>query len=877
MAASVSQGTIDLDRPLAGVGSIKAKLGLLVGVSIVVAAVVSEVGDRAGVPPWLTVPVTIVAALGVTQWLARGMTAPLREMTGAAARMASGDYTQRVTADADDEVGRLARAFNSMADDIASADRQRRELVAMVSHELRTPLTAQRALLENLADGVVREPESALRAALTQSERLSDLVADLLDLSRIEGGAAPLDLGDVGLAELFEQAVGEPSARNEQVRIETLVEPADLAVVADRGRLVQVVMNLVDNAVRHSPDGSVVRVRAGLARPGHWTLDVVDDGPGIPLERSSDVFAPFGTLDATGGGTGLGLAIARWICELHGGSIDLVPVLEGARGTRVRAELPLEPSAAPLAPGGATASPAPTPPPGVAERPAAATTSAGAADVRAAATRPSERAAPSPSFVEGLFGPLWPEHGLGPTRLALFGSIGVGLTGAAVLPYRPLGLGVLVVLLLGGGLVFAVSRRRSAGWTIASAALCLALGSLVVLRAAEWLVVLALFIVGFLVTTALTDARRLVAVLAGPVAWVLAGLRGLPLLGRTLSALSSHRLLWPVVRTVAISVVALVVFGGLFASADPVVGRWATQLTPDLGLDSFVLRTFVLVVVGGIVLAGCYLAINPPPLDQVPLPDARRVSRAWEWLVPVLTVVLTFLVFVVAQASVMWGGHDYVHRTTGLTYADYVHQGFGQLTAATLLTLVTVAVTVRKAPRRSAGERLLLRLVLGSLCLLSLVVVASALFRMTVYQQAFGFTVVRVVVDAFEIWLGVLIVLVLAAGVRLEARWLPRAALVTAAVGVLVLGWLNPEAWVAQHNIDRYRATGKLDTAYLSTLGPDATPTIVAGLPRDLAACSLPRGQHLPDDLASWNLGRARAVDARVDSASPVTAQAACP
>jgi hypothetical protein len=148
---------------------------------------------------------------------------------------------------------------------------------------------------------------------------------------------------------------------------------------------------------------------------------------------------------------------------------------------------------------------------------------------------------------------------------------------------------------------------------------------------------------------------------------------------------------------------------------------------------------------------------------------------------------------------------------------------------------------------------------------------------MTVYQQAFGFTVLRLVVDAFEIWLGVLIVLVLLAGLRLRARWLPRAALVAAAAGVLVLGWLNPEAWVAQHNIDRYRATGKLDTAYLATLGPDAMPTIVAGLPADLAACSVSRGQDLPHDLLSWNLGRARAVDVRVAPAPPPNGLGACP
>ncbi|HET7802392.1 MAG TPA: HAMP domain-containing protein, partial [Humibacillus xanthopallidus] len=153
---------MNTDRPLDGIRSIKAKLGLLVAVSIVVAALVAQIGDRAGVPTWLTLPVTIVAALGVTQWLARGMTSPLREMTVAASRMATGDYSQRVSATSADEVGALGVAFNTMAADLADADRQRRQLVATVSHELRTPLTAQQALLENLVDGVVRPDDAVL-------------------------------------------------------------------------------------------------------------------------------------------------------------------------------------------------------------------------------------------------------------------------------------------------------------------------------------------------------------------------------------------------------------------------------------------------------------------------------------------------------------------------------------------------------------------------------------------------------------------------------------------------------------------------------------------------------------------------------------------
>jgi hypothetical protein len=226
----------------------------------------------------------------------------------------------------------------------------------------------------------------------------------------------------------------------------------------------------------------------------------------------------------------------------------------------------------------------------------------------------------------------------------------------------------------------------------------------------------------------------------------------------------------------------------------------------------------------------------------------------------VALVIGLFTAFVVAQAAALFGGHEYVQRTTGLTYAEYVHQGFGQLTAATLLTLATVALAVRKAPQRTPRERLVLRGVLGALCLLTLVVVASALHRMDLYQQAYGFTVLRVLVDGFELWLGLLVVLVAVAGVRLSGWWLPRAALLSAALLLLVAGLASPQAWVAQRNIDRYAATGRLDVAYLASLGPDAAPTVVAGLPADVAACIVSsHGLPSQEDLLAWNLGRSRA------------------
>ena len=866
------------DRPLDPVGSIKLKIGLLVALSILAAAVMLQVGTRAGVPAWLTLPVTIVAALGVTQWLARGMTAPLREMTGAAGRMARGDYSARVSATSADEVGQLGRAFNMMVGDLATADQQRRELVATVSHELRTPLAGQRALLENLVDGVVQPDDAALEAALSQSERLSSLVQDLLDASRLDGGAVRLDLAAVDVAQLVERAVAESALGGRQVSYEVSIEPPTLQVVADPARLQQVIANLLDNASRHSPAGGVVTITAQAVGEGRWSLQVADEGPGIPAERAESLFSRFGTADPAGGGTGLGLAIARWVCELHGGTITALSRPAGEPGALIRAELPVRPKVGAMSisprlsdsepshetrPTMSTPAPtsaAPTPPP--------------------VATGAGADPGSTTSVIASMFGGLWPERDtLRTAPFALFGSVAVGLVAAVVLPERAFGIGTFLVLVLAGGLILRHSVHRSRAWTIASAALCLGLGTLVFLRAAEWLAVLAVLVAGVLVATALTDARRPLAMIAGGVAWVLSGIRGLPLLGRTLTATSRHQVLWPVVRTAAISLVLLVVFVGLFASGDAVFGSWVSDILPEVVIaDTLVLRAFTWFFVGGVVLAGCYLALNPPRVQSVGLGAPRPVSRPWEWQVPVGVVVVVFAAFIVAQAAAMWGGHDYLRRTTGLTYAEYVHQGFGQLVVATLLTLVTIAVAVRKASRETARERLMLRLVLGALCVLTLVVVASALYRMAVYQEAYGYTVLRVLVDAFELWLGLLVVMVMVAGVRLSGGWLPRAALATGAAALLVIGLANPEAWVAQRNIERFADTGKVDLEYLASLGPDATPVIVEGLPQDLARCVAgPAEPVTRDDALEWNLGRARAAQVVPGGGADNVGRPGCP
>jgi hypothetical protein len=226
----------------------------------------------------------------------------------------------------------------------------------------------------------------------------------------------------------------------------------------------------------------------------------------------------------------------------------------------------------------------------------------------------------------------------------------------------------------------------------------------------------------------------------------------------------------------------------------------------------------------------------------------------------------------VAQAAAFFGGHDYIRRATGLTYADYVHQGFAQLTVATLLTLLVVWAAARKAPLETAVDRAWLRASLGALCLLTLVVVASALHRMDLYQDAYGFTRLRLVVDLFEGWLGLVVIGVLLAGIGLRGAWLPRAALLSGAALLLGLAIANPDAWIAKHNVERYQTTGKVDWDYLKGLSADATPEL-AKLPDGQAACVLIGAEREPDSWAGWNLARSRARDVLADVGTDINVE----
>jgi signal transduction histidine kinase len=312
-------------RPLDGIRSIKVKLSLVIVAAVGISAVVSSIGLRIGIPVWLRPFISAAIALLLVYPFARGITSPLREMAAASRAMAEGDDTHPVRTTSRDEVGELARAFVAMRTRLAALDRQRRELIANASHELRTPLAGLQARFENIADGVeIADPEN-VRSTLAEIERLSHLVDQLLDLSRIESGTSPLEVTDLDLTQLLHHASQSARIRHPELTIR-IVAADGIAYRGDEARVLQIVRNLLDNAARYSPDGDPVEVSACRSSAG-VELVVSDHGPGIPVQERDKVFERFYRTDharaSDGGGSGLGLAIARSIVELHHGSIEI--------------------------------------------------------------------------------------------------------------------------------------------------------------------------------------------------------------------------------------------------------------------------------------------------------------------------------------------------------------------------------------------------------------------------------------------------------------------------------------------------------------------------------------------------------------------------
>ncbi|MCL6288041.1 DUF4153 domain-containing protein [Streptomyces sp. 43Y-GA-1] len=398
---------------------------------------------------------------------------------------------------------------------------------------------------------------------------------------------------------------------------------------------------------------------------------------------------------------------------------------------------------------------------------------------------------------------------------------------------------------LGGLALLAIPALRDAGWpTFLAVVSALALGSLALHGSRSWLGVL----VGSL---GLFDS-----VVPG-IIWGVRGIR---------ARADGSRARWgAALRTTAVALVLLVVFGTLFASADAAFADLLGSLMPDASIGEGPWRIFLFALGLAGALAAAYAAAAPVRWDGLTVRPGKPRGRA-EWALPLMVLNLLFAAFITLQLVVLLGGYEKVRAETGLDHAEYARQGFWQLLWATLLTLLVIALALRWAPRGGSRDRTLVRAVLGTLCALTLVVVASALRRMDLYVEEYGLTRLRISVAAMELWLGVVLILILAAGV-FGARFLPRAIAVSAAAGVLAFGLLSPDGLIAEQNVQRFEnsTSTAIDIDYVKDLSADAVPALDR-LPEPERSCALRIIQNevlhadTPWYATSWGEARAKEI-----------------
>ena len=300
----------------------------------------------------------LVAAVVFGVVAARRVTAPIHRLRGVAGRVAQGQLDERATASGVLEVDELSAQFNVMADRLSGtlrmleADRDRlREFVADVSHELRTPIAALKMYTELQRDGQVDESTRSefLDRSAEQIARLEWLSTNLLDLSRIDAGIFPLDMreGDVrDPVQAVVQALSEVAIER-GVSLDSVVPGEPVELRFDRERIVQLMTNLIGNALKFTPRGGAVSVEL-VDAPDAVAIEIRDTGPGIPADELPHIFERFyrgtNTGDARASGSGLGLAIVRSIVEMHGGEIEVASVVD--EGTIFRIRLPRQTVAA---------------------------------------------------------------------------------------------------------------------------------------------------------------------------------------------------------------------------------------------------------------------------------------------------------------------------------------------------------------------------------------------------------------------------------------------------------------------------------------------------------------------------------------------------
>lgn len=301
----------------------------------------------------VAITASVLTSLAVSVFLTQRIVASLRTLARAATRIAAGDLDARVEAPRlGVEFEDLSLAFNDMAHQLARADAVRERLLADVAHELRTPVAILAAHLEGLEDGVTTLTPEVVGVLREQGTRLTRLAADLAAVTRAESGSAGLHLLRLAPAELLTRAARAARDRYAAagVNLEVVVEPGVVDVLVDPDRFDQVLGNLVDNALRHTPGGGGVLLAAGDAGDGAVRIAVTDTGEGIDPAHLPHLFERFYRVDTARdrghGGSGIGLAIVRALVAAHGGTVAVTSAGLGT-GTRFEILLPAAPTPSP--------------------------------------------------------------------------------------------------------------------------------------------------------------------------------------------------------------------------------------------------------------------------------------------------------------------------------------------------------------------------------------------------------------------------------------------------------------------------------------------------------------------------------------------------
>ena len=276
--------------------------------------------------------------------LSRQVLAPVRSLSSAARLLGRGDLSQRVSTQGRDEISHLGRTFNSMAEDLEKVEQQRRSMMADVAHELRTPLSNIQGYLEAVRDGLLQPDNHTIDTIHQQALHLALLVEDLRLLALAEAGTLRLNMEPGSLEQVLEKSMQavRPRAEAGSIALSLEVQPDFPLVEMDRTRIAQVVGNLLENAITHTPQDGRVAVSAEVTAAGWARVTVADTGAGIPPDDLPQVFERFYRADPSRtrstGGAGLGLTIARQLVEAHGGAIHAES--EPGKGSRFVFELP---------------------------------------------------------------------------------------------------------------------------------------------------------------------------------------------------------------------------------------------------------------------------------------------------------------------------------------------------------------------------------------------------------------------------------------------------------------------------------------------------------------------------------------------------------